>query len=269
MLERTHISEEALILHYYGEPDADPQVERHLAECAACRAALAQLVDTLSLVEAHRGPEPLAGLERRVWARVEADIATRRAGWLSRLFDLPRRSRAKAGGLPRWAIAGGVAAMVIAAFVAGRVTRPAMNPVASQVAAAPGDPVERVLVLAIGDHLDRSQMVLLELLNADAARVENIAAEQERARDLVAANRLYRQSAAQAGDEGVREVLDALERVLLEIANAPADVSPRDLDALRASIEERGILFRVRVVASEMRQREERVVVPPAPAIGP
>ena len=54
-----------------------------------------------------------------------------------------------------------------------------------------------------------------------------------------------------------------LERVLIEIANAPPDVSARELDALRAEIEQRGILFRLRVVSSEMRTRES--VMSPTP----
>lgn len=259
MHEHAHVTEEELILHYYGEPDADPRVERHLSTCVACRSALAQLGETLSLVEAHRAPEPLAGLEQRVWARVEADAIMRRRSWFSRLFE----------GTPRWALAGGVAAIVIAAFVAGRLTRPIAEPVVPQVAAAPAaDPTERVLLIAIGDHLDQSQMVLLELLNGDTAQVANIANEQERARDLVAANRLYRQTAVRSGDEGIRDVLDALERVLLEIANSPSKVSARDLESLRAYIEERGILFRVRVVQSEMRARERHDVMVP-PEVGP
>ena len=54
-----------------------------------------------------------------------------------------------------------------------------------------------------------------------------------RARELVAANRLYRQSAAHTGDEVMGATLEDLERVLLEIANAPADLSAEDFAALR------------------------------------
>jgi hypothetical protein len=122
------------------------------------------------------------------------------------------------------------------------------------------DNTGRLMTVAVGDHLDESQLVLLELLNGDTGTLASIQDEQMRARELVAANRLYRQTAVRAGDEGVREVLDALERVLIEIANAPPDVSARELEALRADIEQRGILFRVRVVAAEMRARERRDV---------
>jgi hypothetical protein len=247
-----HATEEELILHYYGESEADARVEAHIAQCAQCRQSLDELGHVLSLVGAGQVPEPLEGLEQRVWARLQPEIATGRTSWFARLF----------AATPRWAFAGGLAALVVAAFVAGRVTRPDVSsPSAPQVASGqPTDAAGRLMTVAVGDHLDESQMVLLELLNGDAA-LASIENEQLRARELVATNRLYRQTAVRAGDEGVREVLDALERVLLEIANAPPDVSARELAALRADIEQRGILFRVRVVASEMRAREQQDVM--------
>jgi hypothetical protein len=257
-----HATEEELILHFYGEPADDSRVADHIATCGHCRLALDELRHVLALVEAEPRPEPLAGLEQRVWARIAPEITTRRASWLARLLD----------GTPRWAIAGGVAAIVIAAFVAGRATKPeTASPKASgttQIAGvSPNDPDGRLLSTAVGEHLDQSQMMLLELLNGEVVRTADIGSEQERARDLVAANRLFRHTAVRAGDEGVRELLDALERVLIEIANAPPDVSARELAALRADIEQRGIVFRLRVVASEMRAREQRDVM--APETGP
>jgi hypothetical protein len=50
-------------------------------------------------------------------------------------------------------------------------------------------------------------------------------------------------------------VLEDLERVLLEIANAPADASSNDLTDLQSRITTEDLLFRLRVIASEMRQR--------------
>lgn len=254
----THLTEEDLILQYYGERANDARISDHLANCAHCTSALQELSDVLALVETERVPEPLAGLEARVWARLQPEIAHKRTSWLSRLVD----------GTPRWAFAGGVVALVAVAFIAGRFTRtdvaPGVTPAApvtEQVAAASPDNTGKLMTVAVGEHLDQSQMVLMELLNGDVQHAANIEDEQVRARDLVAANRLFRQIAVRAGDEGVREVLDALERVLIEIANAPPDVSARELAALRSDIEQRGILFRVRVVASEMRAREEKDVM--------
>jgi hypothetical protein len=44
----------------------------------------------------------------------------------------------------------------------------------------------------------------------------------------------------------------------MEIVNGPAEVTADELNALRARIESRGILFRVRVLSSEIRERERQ-----------
>jgi hypothetical protein len=246
-----HATDEELILHYYGDLEADARVGAHVESCPHCRRALQELSQVLGLVDTHAAPEPLAGLEERVWARVQPEVETKRSSWWSRLV----------AATPRWAFAGGVAVVVLAAFVAGRFTRPDVVP-PDRAVEATVDAAERIMTVAVGDHFDQSRMMLLELIHGDARQASNIANEQERARDLVAANRLYRHTALQAGNEGVREVLDALERVLIEIANAPPDVSARELETLRADIEQRGILFRLRVVTAEMRAREQNVTGP-------
>jgi hypothetical protein len=50
--------------------------------------------------------------------------------------------------------------------------------------------------------------------------------------------------------------LDDLERVLLEIAHSPNEVSSGQLDDLRQQIESRGLLFKVRVMGSQAREQE-------------
>lgn len=249
-----HVSEEELILHYYGEAQNDPAVEDHLAACAPCREEFSRLQQALALVDTDSVPDPGPGFERRVWARLEPQLeAQRRTSWFSWLTTPTHLA---------WAA--GAAAVLVAAFVAGRVSGPATTPstAPSQAAATLSEHAkDGVLVLAVVDHLDRSQMMLVELMNADPDQpVVNISNEQSKARELVAANRVYRQSAAQAGDETTGDVLDDLERVLIEIANAPEDAGKAEIEALRARITSRGLLFRVRVVNSEMRQREQRLV---------
>src|SRR5258708_9246891 len=76
---------------------------------------------------------------------------------------------------------------------------------------APNAPVqERVLLVALGDHLDRSQMVLMELTHAQTdptvareAAQADISIQQQFAVDLVADNRLYRQTSPQLAETGV------------------------------------------------------------------
>ncbi|MCC7032159.1 MAG: hypothetical protein IT179_04905 [Acidobacteria bacterium] len=250
-----HLTEDQLVLHHYGEDTDEEQREAvaHLAQCAECREGLDRLRHVLGMVTADSDPQAPDGFERVMWARLQPHIEgsrSREGGWASWL------------GLRGPALAGGLAALVIAAFVAGRWSgAPGVGPLPEPVATVPAGTAgdarpEGVLLVAMGEHLDRSQMVIVELLNADDTDPASLSAERERAADLVAANRLIRQSAEQAGEAALADVLDDLERVLIEIANGSGDASSEELQLLKARIEQRGILFRMRVVGAEVRERE-------------
>jgi hypothetical protein len=107
----------------------------------------------------------------------------------------------------------------------------------------------------VGDYLERSQMVLIELTNASPKGSLDISAEQERAGGLVTETRLYRQTAARTGDARITGVLDELERVLVDITHAPSNMTPRQLEELRQRLEAGGILFKIRVLGSNLRNQ--------------
>src|SRR5207249_10380812 len=56
---------------------------------------------------------------------------------------------------------------------------------ASKSPAADPQAAQRVLFLAVGDYLDRSQMMLIELANANPKASLDISSEQERAENLI------------------------------------------------------------------------------------
>ena len=241
-----HLSEDDLILHFYGETErADAaRVESHLASCADCQGAKAALVRVMTLVDSATPVEAPLGFERTAWARLEPQLdINARSGWRTFFW------------FPQWALTGGVAALVIVAFMAGRFTGRDASIIAPTQAVVNGGEPSRVLEAEVGDHLDRTQMMLVELVNAETDHFDVLAGEQARASDLVAVNRLIRQSAEQSGDGAIVSVLEDLERVLLEIANAPADASSNELTDLQSRITTEDLLFRLRVIASEMRQR--------------
>jgi hypothetical protein len=95
-------------------------------------------------------------------------------------------------------------------------------------------------------------------MNADAKGPINFSSEQAEARELLDSNHLYRVSSQQAGDPQVARLLDQLGRVLAEIANGPAEVSPQDLEQVRHTIQSEGLLFKVRVVGSEVNSKVRR-----------
>jgi hypothetical protein len=238
-----HLKDDDLVLHYYGELDVPAEVAAtaHLADCQACRASYATLQRVLAEVEA--APEPVLpeGFERTVWARLEPQLSAR-TGWMTWFQLTPARL----------ALAVAVVVLVAGAFMAGRVSRDAFPPVTAEQLR------ERILLVDLEEHLDRSQTMLVELVTSDGPGMIDMTVERERAEDLVAANRLYRQTAAATGDAGIIELLDHLERVLVELAAAPDQLTEEDISAMRNRIETEDLLFKVRVLSSGVRERQQQ-----------
>ncbi len=84
----------------------------------------------------------------------------------------------------------------------------------------------------------------------------DISGPQAWARDLVPTNRLIRQTANDAGEKAVADVLEDLERVLVEIANSPSRISSAEFDQIRQRVEAQGLVFKIRVLDSQVHQRE-------------
>jgi len=248
----THYSEEDLILYYYEERPRRDAVQRHLDRCAQCAEAYRGIASTLKLVTTPDAPDRGEQYGLEVWQRIRPQLPEQELSWWSAWRQADR-----------FAIAGGVAVLFLAAFVAGRwwpaghVSAPVAAPaVAPQTAVAPDDDGrQRILLTTVADHLDRSERVLTDIMNTPAGG--DISAEQRWAEDLVAASRLYRQDAVDAGEHSVALVLDELERSLLEIVHTPSRAKTARLDEIRRRIDAASLLFKVRVLGDELRQREQ------------
>jgi len=228
-----HLTDDDLVLGYYGEHPEAAALAEHLGACPACREADERLRTELGAV-ALEAPPRGEDYGRRVWERLEPRLAADRAA----------RSRGRV--IRKAAALLAMAASLVVAFLLGRhMPRP-------EGGSAPAvDTRQRILLVAVGEHLERSQILLVELAHADAEAPADVSG---RAARLVAANRLYRQSALRAGEAGVADVLDELERFLVEVANAPTPLTSDEVRELNERIEARGLLFKVRVVGSRLRE---------------
>jgi hypothetical protein len=251
-----HLTEEQLVLHYYGEEGDSLAMEAHLEECSDCRARYGAYQRVLNVVDSLPVPEVSAEYEAELWHELAPKLGVTSRSTGHRLW-WPVRFLSPAFSPWRWAAAGvALAGLLTVAFMAGRFyprTRPGQP---SQIAVT-SDPQarERVMLVAIGDYLERSQMVLIELANANAHGPLDISSERERAQNLVSENRLYRQTAEHVGDAAVTNVLEELDRVLLEIAHSPSELTPEELGQLRQRFEAQGILFKIRVLGSNVRNQ--------------
>ncbi|MEZ5332618.1 MAG: hypothetical protein R2991_11320 [Thermoanaerobaculia bacterium] len=235
-------SDEELILHYYGEAPHPEEIEEALErpEVAARWRRLREVLDAVPRDGAV--PERPAGYGAAVWRSVRGRI-DREARDGGRLLRFPTLSP---GGW-RWAAAAGVIALMGLSFWVGGIWRQASL----------GEPLAeneppRVLLLAVSEHLDRTEMLLAELVNRDAGE-GGIEVEREWAEELTTASRFYRQAAERSGEPEVAWVLSEIEPVLVELAHAPEEISADELAELRSQLERDDMLFKIRVVGSRLK----------------
>ena len=165
----THYSDDDLILRYYGDlphaADAD-RVDRHLRDCERCRAAYDEIAGTLKLIEVREAPGRGDQYGLEVWQRIRHRLPEREAGWRDVWFRPDRL-----------AFAGAAAVLLVAAFQAGRLWPAADGPMPSPVPAASAGRTDvrsrledeaarqRILLMSVADHLDRSERVLTDIMN--------------------------------------------------------------------------------------------------------
>jgi len=240
-----HLSEEELILHYYSEEGDGLITEHHLDGCEECRHQYVALQRVLNVVDSFPVPARPADYGAKVWQRIEGQFPVRRRRWWS--FEWRMAAAAAA-----------VTSLLVLAFLAGRFYPAGRRPSSAVVqSAADRQANQRVLLVAVGDFLERSQLVLVELTNARPAGTVDISAEQERAADLVSENRLYRQTALHTGDTTMAGALDELERVLVDISHEPAEVSASELESLQHRMQAAGILFKIRVLGTNVKNQQD------------
>lgn len=225
-----HLTEEQEMSVYYG--DLPPHIEAHLRECPACRARIERLREMLDSLREQPVPARGPSYGAEVWTRLLPRLPQRHVRWWLR----------------PWTLAPAIAALLVIAFFAGMFTQ---RRVQSGFSAQER---ERVLLIALSDHLERSQIVLAQLLNSRPTDLD-FATEQDRARDLLSENRLLRQTALHDGDNVQAALLDDLERVLLDIANSPSEIAPDDLLALQQRIEDQSLLLKVRITSTDARRK--------------
>lgn len=244
-----HPTEDELVLLFYGDTSADEEARlaAHVDHCAACGAMWTEIKASMAAVDAAAVPEPPADFERVIWAKVQQAIAETPAPvvrWWS----------------PRYLVPAGTFAAAALAVVMGSqyFASPAVVPPTAPAVTSAGQS-ERALLVAMDNHLERSELLLTEFMNAPVADTTGMEFERTTADDLLLSSRLYRQTATQTGNGDLAAMLEDLERVLVEIARAPRELTERDLDSLRRRIADDDLIFKVRVVTDEIRTRQAQM----------
>ena len=244
-----HLTELELIEHAYREDGGAAQ--EHLAACGECGREFADLKSELG--EFGRMEPPLRddGYGERVWRSISSSL---------KAYEAPKRSwlgvgRMHGGWMRGLSYAAVCALLVGMAFYAGRKwEQRSKTPAAAQNAAQ--KPKQPIVVVVLGDHLDRSERLLVELKHADVENTETVTPLPDEARSLLAANKVCRHDAEKTGDPALEGALDRLDHLLNEIANQPAGLNAASLARLKDEMDADGLLFEVRVLRSRVRDNK-------------
>ncbi len=242
----SHLTDNQLVLLYYREPLEEPGLDGHLAACPECLARFENLSRVLQAVAHDEIPEPAGDFEERMTARVLAAASRPERG---RLLQFPSKT------VTRFLVAGAaLAATLILAFSVGRqfgrVEEHTFSAAQTQ---------ERVLLTALGEHLGRSRVTLVELKNSEVSD-EDLENLQAAADNLVSASRLFRAAAERAGETQIAGVMEETERVLLRFAVAPEADAKDALSGLRRRVESNDLLFRLQVLEAQVEKREKDIL---------
>jgi hypothetical protein len=247
----THFTHDEFVLAYYDEREIDARRE-HLDACDECRAELAHLKRVLDQVTPVEVPEPDEDYEARAWDRLS--------------WRLRGERKKTTRGWTKWLAA---AAMLIVAFIGGLLwnrsntgpvhianqpaSNPASNPTVEPTTASTQQQRDRILLVVVGDHLDDSERMLVELTNITASDNIDVSTEQQRAEELLVSNRLYRSTALDRGEDRVATLLDELEPMLMQIAHGPSQLTPDELHKIQKRVEAKGLVFKLRVLRADVR----------------
>ena len=238
-----HLTEEEMIGLFYSEDLRAAEAETHLQACQQCAQAYEEFSTLLRSVQAPG--VPLRGSEygAQVWQSIQGSLPPYR----------PMRKR-PIFSWPQFAYGAACLLFLAGAFWAGRFWEHAH----SQPTAANSEQQtkQRVVLLVLDNHFDRSERLLVQLNHAGGGGDYVDFPLRAEARQLLSDNQLYRQSAAQANDPVLNAALDHLERVLLEVANSGIEPTGRDIASIQKEMNTPGLLFQIRVLRARISEQE-------------
>src|SRR5215471_3350491 len=104
-----HLSEEQIVLHYYGDAESEDEARLHLEACSECRSEFERVKGLLASIQPIEVPEPPPVFEEKTWLNLRERLPEKRSG-IRRWFATP----------PKWAMAGAMALLLVVAFLIGR-----------------------------------------------------------------------------------------------------------------------------------------------------
>lgn len=237
-----HLAEDEMFDLYYGEGTSE--ADAHIKSCRGCSAQYANFKQSMDAIGSNAVPQRDADYGERVWNSLRPRLTS---------------YQKKADGWRGWmnwravTLLAGCAIVMAAVFVGGRYWERLHTKTVT--VANNSEAQQRVVLVVLTDHLDRTERLLVALEHAGLNDTVDNEQLQSEARELLASNRLYRLTASNVGQPELAGTLDRLEGVLAEIAN-DSSLSATDIDRVRRDMNTKGILFEIRVLRARTSDQE-------------
>ncbi len=236
-----------LLDNYYGDlsDEQGSRVRTHLQICTRCAKELAEVRDTLDILQLRQAEAPAPEDLARSWESIRREILAPRRPVTSNSLDL-------GWWVPRLAFS--LLLVISGVWVGWNLRSP------SGVPALPATSADLLLPLSsqppsrLWRHLQRSEVLILEIMNFQAAADDQGALGLELSRrvseELLEEGDLLRSElqAADEIDEPLLGLIRDLELILLQVAHLGDDPGSRDvIEAVRSAIQQQALLLRIKL----------------------
>lgn len=218
--------------------------EAHLQSCAACCSAFEKFRATGELLSLKTRQEP----EPAFWDHFENQV-------MQQVFPAKRPTQSRAFDWRifftgwRLQLAGSLAMLLIGIFLGYLFFGGHVSPQLTPETAAPTTPVVQTQAL---DYLERSRILLLGMVNLDAAPGElNFTHQKQISRELLQEAAELKPQLSHAENLQLQELIGKLEMILLQIANYEKQFDLPAISLISSGIENQSLLLKINI--EEMR----------------
>jgi hypothetical protein len=250
----------------YGELDMDRKesLKRHLAGCRECSEEYEKMAETHRTMNKKAVPDPGQEFWDGYWDKLE--LRMKRDGLFDPLeTEAPKRHRIRFGFFPRWTYgAAGAVTILAVGILIGRLffSRPVIisrpGPAGTPSVLPPSGTGD--LTLRTTRYFERSKVILLALVNFDPENKDidglHLPRQKEVSRELVKEASALKGDLKKAKERQLQKLVGDLEVILMQIANLKSEYDLRTVEIIKAGVERKDVLFKIRL--SEMRQTEEK-----------
>ena len=150
---------------------------------------------------------------------------------------------------PAVKLAGALAVLLVGVFI-GRHLLSGLQ--TDQLVPAVADTSAHVQLVRRGSNfLDKSKILFLGLVNADESDLmsSDWSLEQDAARNLIQEAAFLKENLSDKRDARVKQLIEDLELILLEIANLEKEQDLENIDLIRSGIDRKGLLLKINLQA--------------------